>query len=161
MRLCTATWTYIHVCTRNHLCGFCSLAADQVKISLDFMEAVQGCQKTIPIERMKSCESCKGSGAQQGTKPTRCTKCKGSGSITMASGPYVLSTTCPKCAGMGQSVTSCKSCAGSGTEKEKTKITINIPAGTANGQSLRLSGQGNASGESGQPAGHLWCARGS
>jgi molecular chaperone DnaJ len=127
-----------------------------VKLKLDFMEAVKGCTKTVEVDRMKACKTCSGSGAQPGTKPERCKHCRGTGSVTMASGPYILSTACPKCGGQGQSSTACKPCRGSGAEKERASIALTIPAGVANGQTLRMSNQGNVASEPGRPAGHLW-----
>jgi molecular chaperone DnaJ len=63
---------------------------------------------------------------------------------------------CPKCGGKGQSVTSCKPCKGTGAEREKASVPIDIPAGVADGQTLRMNGAGNAATEPGRAAGHLW-----
>jgi len=49
----------------------------------------------------------------------------------------------------------CQTCRGSGQVTRDRKITVKIPAGIANGQQLRLQGEGEA-GTGGGPAGHLY-----
>lgn len=113
------------------------------------------CQIQVEVNRLKACEPCSGSGAEKGTKPVKCTKCKGTGYSTQQQGPYILSSLCPKCGGKGQSKTDCKSCSGAGSKPERTKISVQVPAGVAHGQSIRMSYQGSV-GENGQNPGHLW-----
>ena len=124
-------------------------------ITIPFMDAANGTTREVKVTRQKACVTCSGSGAEKGTKPQKCTKCKGTGYATIQQGPYVLSTVCPKCQGQGQSQTNCKSCNGEGCTPEKATVTVQVPAGVANGQSLRLSYQGSAA-RGGVSPGHLW-----
>ena len=48
----------------------------------------------------------------------------------------------------------CRECSGTGHVRKKKTLEINIPAGIANEQMLKVSGQGNA-GTNGGPAGDL------
>jgi molecular chaperone DnaJ len=71
-------------------------------------------------------------------------------------GSFVNIRTCPECNGAGEIIEQpCHRCQGTGRVKEKSKISINVPAGVDNGSRLRLKGQGNA-GPSGGPAGDLY-----
>ena len=49
----------------------------------------------------------------------------------------------------------CKKCDGEGRRREKSQITIDIPAGIDDGQTLRVTGKGEA-GHRGAPAGDLF-----
>ncbi|KAL6606318.1 hypothetical protein ACP70R_041971 [Stipagrostis hirtigluma subsp. patula] len=51
----------------------------KVALELSFMEAVQGCTKTISFQTTVPCETCGGSGVPPGTKPETCLACRGSG----------------------------------------------------------------------------------
>ena len=63
--------------------------------------------------------------------------------------------TCDKCHGKGKIIEQpCKECSGTGHVRKKKTLEINIPAGIANEQMLKVSGQGNA-GTTGGPAGDL------
>ena len=43
-----------------------------VRIQLTFMEAVKGCRKDIPVQRLERCATCGGTGAKAGTAPETC-----------------------------------------------------------------------------------------
>ena len=62
---------------------------------------------------------------------------------------------CSKCMGKGKIIDSpCPKCNGSGVYQKKVTISVNIPAGISDGQTIRLSGKGNA-GTNGGPRGDL------
>lgn len=132
----------------------------RVDIELEFEEAVFGLNKEIKIEHLETCETCKGTGAEPGSQPVKCTTCGGSGRVQQTTqtilGHFTQITTCPDCQGKGLKIQSpCKACHGHGRiEKEKT-IELKIPAGVDNGSKMRLSGEGDA-GKNGGPAGDLY-----
>jgi molecular chaperone DnaJ len=61
-------------------------------------------------------------------------------------------STCPACSGEGQVIRDkCKTCFGDGIVRGEEVITINIPAGVAEGMQLSMSGHGNAAPRGGIP----------
>ncbi|MDP6561712.1 MAG: molecular chaperone DnaJ [Candidatus Peribacteraceae bacterium] len=131
----------------------------QVRISIDFAEVVNGVSKTIAIEKLAQCKECDGTGAEGGSVKT-CTECNGTGQITRTAqsffGVVQQSVQCAKCEGKGKiPETPCKACSGEGRKREKTQLTIDVPAGIDDGQTLRITGEGNA-GSQGAPAGDLF-----
>lgn len=132
----------------------------RLDIEIEFEEAAFGVTKEIKIDHLESCEACKGTGSEPGSKPTTCTTCGGSGKVKQTTqtilGHITQITTCPACDGKGIKITNpCKACKGYGRiEKEKT-IEIKLPAGVDNGSKMRLSQEGDA-GKNGGPAGDLY-----
>ena len=89
-----------------------------------------------------------------------CDTCKGSGVVTRIAntilGQMQTQTTCPTCGGEGKIVVKkCTECNGEGVVRDDEIITINIPAGVADGQVIKLKGYG-AEGVNGGPAGDLY-----
>ncbi|XP_057801210.1 chaperone protein dnaJ GFA2, mitochondrial-like [Salvia miltiorrhiza] len=76
----------------------------KVAVELSFMEAVQGCTKTLSIMTDLTCETCGGAGVLPGTRPETCKRCRGSGMIISQNGPFTLQSTCPSCGGAGKIV---------------------------------------------------------
>lgn len=128
-------------------------------ITISFLEACKGTSKEISITKMDKCNKCMGSGAASGSKPTTCPDCGGMGQIKVQQrtpfGIMTSSRTCPKCNGKGTIITNpCSGCHGTGKESKTKKIKINIPGGIDDGQTLLVSGEGNA-GSNGGPYGNL------
>lgn len=128
-------------------------------IVIDFMDACKGKKQEIKLSRMASCDACGGSGAEKGTTAETCPDCQGRGQVKTAQRtPFgMISSTkvCPKCAGKGKLVkTPCTKCRGAGRVRTPKTMNFDIPAGIADGQTIRLSGQGD-SGLNGGPAGDL------
>ena len=131
----------------------------QVRIQLSFMEAVKGCKKEIPVQRLERCEECSGSGAKAGTSPDVCPECGGSGQVRVQQrSPFgVIQTVkaCSRCGGKGKVINDpCKACNGMGRVRHSRKITVEIPAGIDNGQTFVVRGQGD-DGVNGGPTGDL------
>lgn len=128
----------------------------QCAVEIDFREAMADTTRTIRIERMVSCDACRGSGAKPGTRPSTCKTCGGRGEILQMRGFLNIRTTCPKCRGAGATVSSpCTSCRGAGRVPREETLEVKIPAGVEDGTRLRLVGQGEA-GENGSPPGDLF-----
>lgn len=126
-------------------------------ISLTFEEAALGCEKTVTIPHLETCESCGGSGAEKGTAAETCPTCGGVGSVRAVErtmlGNMQVSKTCPTCGGKGKTIKSpCKSCNGQGRVRKQKKLSVTVPAGINHGQTFAVRGQGDA-GQNGGPAG--------
>ena len=124
-------------------------------VNLTLEQAAKGLEMTIDVPRTESCPTCHGSGAKPGTNPITCSNCRGTGQVTRAQntpfGQMVTSTSCTKCGGRGQIITSpCSDCSGTGRVHKTRKINIKIPPGVEDGQHLKLRGQGDAAGPKGE-----------
>lgn len=128
-------------------------------VEISFEEAAFGCKKKINITKQEKCDTCNGSGAAHGTTAETCQRCHGTGQIqtqqrTML-GYMTNVSTCPECNGTGKVIKSpCKDCRGTGKVRKNKTIEIDIPAGIDDGQTMQLSGQGEA-GDRGGPNGDL------
>jgi molecular chaperone DnaJ len=129
-------------------------------LTLEFEEAVFGVDREIEFTRQDICTRCKGSAAEPGTNPVRCSTCNGSGEVRQVRqtflGSMVNVTTCPSCGGRGETIaTPCHACNGRGLEQRSLKRTVPIPAGVDDGTKIRLSGEGEP-GTHGGPQGDLY-----
>ena len=128
-------------------------------IVIDFMEACSGKKHELKINRMAQCDSCNGTGASSGTSAEVCPDCQGRGSVkTTQRTPFgAISSTkpCPHCGGKGKIIKNpCQKCRGIGRARTSKTVSFDIPAGIADGQTIRLSGQGDC-GANGGPSGNL------
>ena len=125
-------------------------------LEISFEESAKGAETHIQIPRQEPCDTCRGSGAAEGSKPTTCPQCHGHGQMRYQQGFFTVARTCAQCRGAGSIITKpCPTCRGTGRVQKERKLTVRIPAGIATGQRLRLSGEGEA-GPSGGPAGDLY-----
>ncbi len=128
----------------------------QIVVDVDFEKAAFGTEETITINKEKTCVSCSGTGAKNGSMPATCDYCNGMGEVRRQQGFFTVATTCPKCQGAGTMIKDpCGSCSGSGATRKKSELSVKIPAGIDDGQRLKLRGEGNA-GKRGGPAGDLY-----
>lgn len=129
-------------------------------VTISFMEACTGVkQRDIHIQRMEKCPDCSGTGAASGSSPETCPDCKGSGSVKVTQrtpfGTISTAKACPKCGGKGRVIKNpCSKCGGQGRVQTAKHIKVDIPAGIDNGQTLRVTGEGN-SGINNGPNGNL------
>lgn len=115
----------------------------QYDLVVTLEEAAAGKEVQLDIPRNETCESCEGSGAASGTKPTVCPMCNGAGQVRQTQGFFSVTQTCPKCRGAGKIITSpCRACNGSGVQAKKRKLTVKIPAGVESGSRLKITGEG-------------------
>ena len=115
-------------------------------MTIDFMEAAFGTEKTISIPKLDICDSCKGSGCEEGTSSQTCPHCHGTGQFIQSQGFFKVKTTCPYCKGHGSIIPNpCRKCSGAGRVEITRKVQVKIPAGVDVGSKLRLTGEGEAS----------------
>ena len=125
-----------------------------LEISLE--EAAKGMTAALRIPRLESCDTCKGSGAAEGTKPETCTACGGGGQVRYQQGFFSVARTCGECRGTGRIVKSpCASCKGTGRVERERSMEVRIPAGVETGSRMRIAGEGEA-GTQGGPSGDLY-----
>jgi molecular chaperone DnaJ len=125
-------------------------------LEISFEESFAGTETTIQIPREEPCESCDGSGAAAGTSKETCPQCRGTGQLRYQQGFLVVARTCGQCRGTGRIIRSpCASCRGTGLVPRERRVTVRIPAGIADGQRLRLHGEGEH-GAAGGPTGDLY-----
>jgi molecular chaperone DnaJ len=127
----------------------------RIDLGLTFPEAVWGCTKDVKVTRDVGCITCKGSGAAAGSKPEICATCKGKGQVVHAQGFFMVQSTCPQCRGAGKTIKDpCTECRGRGTMPETSTMTVTVPPGVDDGQTLRLAGKGESI--AGGTTGHLY-----
>ena len=113
------------------------------EITLEFNEAVFGCEKEINYSHKTSCLACDGTGDAD-KNPTTCPECAGKGQQYYRQGFMTFAQECEQCHGEGKIVKNrCKPCAGDGYIKEKVKTTVSIPAGIDHGHRIRVGQKGN------------------
>ncbi|CAI9560395.1 unnamed protein product [Staurois parvus] len=108
-------------------------------MDLTFIQAAKGVNKEISVNVKDTCPRCNGKGNEPGTKLNHCHYCNGTGMETINTGPFVMRSTCRRCGGKGTTMTNpCLSCRGSGETKQKRTLTVPVPAGVEDGQSVRM-----------------------
>jgi molecular chaperone DnaJ len=130
------------------------------RLGLSFEEAAFGVRREVSLERLVACDRCLGNGAEPGTAPIACRTCGGTGQVRSARrsvfGTLMTSAPCPTCEGTGQEIPDrCERCFGAGRLRQRGSVTLEIPAGVADGMELRVAGEGHA-GVAGGPAGDLF-----
>ena len=132
----------------------------EIRITLDFEQAVFGTQHEIEVRLPVHCSTCQGSGARPGTSPTTCSQCDGAGEVRRVRqsilGQMVTASPCPRCGGLGEEIASpCADCKGDGRQVEERSLLVDVPGGVDDGATLRLTGRGAAGPRQG-PAGDLY-----
>ncbi len=126
----------------------------RVKVKLTLEEIANGVEKKIKVNKYISCNDCSGTGAKGGSSYSTCSTCRGTGQVTRVTNTFLgqmqTSSVCPHCGGEGQIITDkCNTCFGNGIVKGEDIISLNIPAGVAEGMQLSVSGKGNAAARGG------------
>jgi molecular chaperone DnaJ len=121
----------------------------QAVVEIDLEEAFTGLSTSVPLEVAEACERCDGSGAEPGTGTRTCPTCNGAGAIRRVSqnvfGQFVQQRTCPTCGGAGETLESpCERCGGEGRTLTTRRLEVEVPAGIADGQRIRIRGGGHA-----------------
>jgi len=128
----------------------------EVGLELTLAEAVFGVSHDVEVTAESQCTTCAGSGASPGTGRDTCPQCHGSGRMREVSslggfGQFVRTSTCNVCRGRGSIVSDpCADCRGAGRVRGKRTVTVEVPAGIADGQRLRLTGEGGAGAQGGR-----------
>jgi molecular chaperone DnaJ len=131
-----------------------------VNAAIDLADAAAGTSVEVDYEAVVRCETCRGNGAQPGTPIETCERCGGAGQLRAVTrtpfGQVVRATVCDVCGGDGRVPTQpCADCRGRGRRVERVSVRVDVPAGIADGQRIRIASRGHA-GEQGGPPGDLY-----
>jgi len=131
-----------------------------VALEIDLIDAARGLDTSVRYEAIDRCEHCHGNGAEPGTPIETCERCAGAGQLQAVTrtpfGQMMRTVLCDTCHGEGRVPKQpCKTCRGRGRRAVSRDLSVEVPAGIADGQRIRLSGHGHA-GEAGAPAGDLY-----
>lgn len=114
--------------------------AQEVLMNLTFPQAARGVNKDIDVNVVDTCPKCSGSRCELGTKPGRCQFCNGTGMETISTGPFVMRSTCRYCQGTRMYIKyPCVECEGKGQTVQRKRITVPVPAGVEDGQTVRMA----------------------
>ncbi len=122
-----------------------------IDLNITFEESCKGVSKNVTFNRNEKCAECNGTGAKNGSSFTTCTYCNGAGQVKQtqrlgAFGVIENVVTCSVCNGTGKVIVDkCKECSGKGSIKKQVSYEVDIPAGIDDGQTLTITGEGNAS----------------
>jgi molecular chaperone DnaJ len=131
-----------------------------VSAEVSLAEAARGASVSLSFEAVERCERCRGNGAEPGTPIVTCDRCAGAGILQAVSrspfGQVVRQVPCDVCGGDGRIPEQpCERCEGRGREVRRRTLSVDVPAGIADGQRIRLAGRGHA-GDRGGPPGDLY-----
>ncbi len=132
----------------------------QLELTIEFREAAFGEKKDVRFSRQIVCTHCKGSGAESESARHTCTTCNGSGQVISVKrsifGAMQTASPCTQCKGTGSIIEKpCKECHGDGRTRKEVTLSVSIPAGIDDGETIRLRGEGDA-GQHGMPSGDLF-----
>lgn len=121
----------------------------RVKVSLSLQDIAHGVNKKIKVNKYITCDACGGNGAKDSSSYSTCSTCNGTGQVTKVASTFLgqmqTTATCHVCGGDGKIITNkCTKCYGEGIVKDSEIISLDIPAGVAEGMQLSVSGKGNA-----------------
>ena len=127
-----------------------------VAAEITLEEAATGVSRELEFDAVTDCEACQGTGAAPGTERSACAACGGTGQVQRMQrtpfGQFIQRGPCHECGGAGSVVeTPCEACHGRGLVMARRNETVEIPAGIASGQSIRLLGKGSAGERGGRP----------
>ncbi|MBI4458025.1 molecular chaperone DnaJ [Candidatus Uhrbacteria bacterium] len=127
----------------------------EMDLQMSFRESVFGAKKTLRVYKDANCNDCGGAGFERGSKTVDCLQCGGAGRVRRVQqtilGTIQTAVTCPHCQGQGRvPEKSCRPCGGRGVIKQSKEIELAVPAGIADGEMLRMTGEGEAAGRGGR-----------
>lgn len=123
----------------------------ETKLEISLKEAAFGIEKEVEYYCNDLCEVCNGTGSEVPDGIEKCKVCNGTGQVRYTRqtflGNMVTTSTCNNCGGAGEIIKNpCKKCSGKGYYRQKKKVTVKVPAGIHDGDSIRISGKGNSAG---------------
>ncbi|MEA2401444.1 MAG: molecular chaperone DnaJ [Thermoleophilaceae bacterium] len=131
-----------------------------VEVQITLEQAARGATVPVAYDLVDACERCGGSRAEPGSDVHVCATCQGVGRVRAVSrtafGQLVREQVCEACGGEGRVPSQpCTACAGRGRKASRKTLDVDVPAGIADRQRIRLTGRGHA-GERGGPPGDLY-----
>lgn len=115
-----------------------------VRVELALGEALRGTELDVETPSRSPCTTCAGSGARPRAKRRACPTCDGGGQTEVVRGALRIVAACPSCGGSGTVRDACAHCQGAGYLTSQQTLRVRIPAGAADGETLRVRGRGTA-----------------
>lgn len=127
----------------------------KTQVQISFMQACKGTGVDIRVNRIEKCPQCGGTGSRAGTSMETCPDCRGSGQVKVTQrtplGVFQTTKTCERCGGRGRVIKDpCPMCQGQGRLRKVLQKNVSIPQGIDDGQSLRITGEGDCGINGGQ-----------
>jgi molecular chaperone DnaJ len=131
-----------------------------VEVQITLEQAARGANVQVAYDMVDACERCGGSRAEPGSDVHVCSNCQGAGRVRAVSrtafGQLVREQVCDVCGGEGRVPSKpCTACSGRGRKAVRKTLDVDVPAGIADEQRIRLTGRGHA-GDRGGPPGDLY-----
>jgi molecular chaperone DnaJ len=121
------------------------------EMTIDLISALKGFETELSMQKIRDCQTCKGSGTDPNSSMTTCSMCGGSGRVNVAEGPIQFTKPCPNCKGHGKKGKPCMQCGGSGQVLGTESIRVVIPQGVKEGSKVRVAGKGEPGFNGGKP----------
>ena len=126
----------------------------QTTVTLTLEEIAKGCTKEVSIERNRPCGVCGGKGARNESDIHTCPTCGGSGQVQRIQRVLFAQTvsysTCPDCGGRGKTISApCPACRGTGLERKRETVRVEIPAGVEAGMQMTVPREGHSAPDGG------------
>ena len=119
-----------------------------VEVKLSREQARDGARVAVKYQRYEPCEHCHGSGSVSTEHTRTCPTCGGTGAIGVDLGMFGMGQArmvCPECGGSGKVVADpCPACGGAGRTRTPAEAVVSFPAGTHDGDLVRMAGRGHA-----------------
>ena len=131
----------------------------KTELEIDLEAAFHGTETQMSVRRPERCSECNGRGHPPDADARTCPECNGRGQVRSVQntpfGRMEQTRRCPRCEGEGEIYSeTCSVCGGDGIVHNEATLTVEIPPGIRDGQTLRMDGEG-APGEQGGPNGDL------
>ena len=116
-------------------------------LTIDLEDAYDGVEQELSVRRPETCPDCDGRGHPADADSRTCPQCNGQGQQTRVQqtpmGRVQQTQTCRRCEGEGTLYDeTCSTCRGEGTVRNEATLSVEIPAGIRDGQTLRMDGEG-------------------
>ncbi|MDE1874036.1 MAG: DnaJ domain-containing protein [Candidatus Micrarchaeota archaeon] len=105
---------------------------EQLNLNLSLSDMEKGLDREIEIQRYKSCDNCRGSGAEPGSKISTCPECNGTGMVRRGGSQglgafFFVQGVCGRCGGRGKTFDkSCKACKGRGQVLTRERFRVRV-----------------------------------
>ena len=129
----------------------------RLPLSLTFEEAALGTSREIRYQRVDTCGTCEGRGAEPGTRVETCSACGGRGRVRFQQAlfPLAVERACSRCKGSGAlPTTPCRRCGGKCLIANERVLKVDVPAGIEHG-ATRVVDQGGNRTRPERPPGNL------